>query len=488
MNRPADPRLPQTAAPKIYRCGTLTYAKPALAILFFWLLWGDFCYTLMEAVTGPIMQLKFQALKASNFEIGLVLGTIPSAIYSILNPVVSFKSDRFRSRWGRRIPFILVSLPFLVIGLVGMAFGDRLGFWLHAHVGILRGASSDQVAIWTLGVLLVTFTFFNTFVTSTFWYLFNDVVPENLLARFMAWFRAIGTLSAALYSFFIFPLSGTHSMEIFIGAALLYLVGFGLMCFNVKEGEYPPPTALVGGRTGPLAAIATYGKETHAFPHYWYLWINTFIGGIGGGAGTFALFFKLAIGLTMKDIGILAGALSIAVSVLTLGAGWLADRYHPIRVVLVGSLIGLVVVHPLSMIWLFWQPAPNVVFWVMMAISICLSAPQMALTGMWDPPMLMRLFPRTHYGQFCSINAVWRSVGGMCGGTLAGVFLDIMTRYVGRDRAYFYLPIWGLIFSIPAFLLLFKLYQSWKRYGGDESYVPPVLNHGPSPAPGAVEP
>ena len=63
-----------------------------------------------------------------------------------------------------------------------------------------------------------------------------------------------------------------------------------------------------------------------------------------------------------------------------------------------------------------------------------------------------------------------------------------MTRYVGRDRAYFYLPIWGLIFSIPAFLLLYKLYQSWKRYGGDESYVPPVLVHRPDPAQGAVEP
>ena len=26
----------------IYRAGTLTYTKPALAILFFWLIWGIF--------------------------------------------------------------------------------------------------------------------------------------------------------------------------------------------------------------------------------------------------------------------------------------------------------------------------------------------------------------------------------------------------------------------------------------------------------------
>ena len=74
---------------KIYHAGTLTYTKAALAGLFFWLLWGDFCYTVMESVTGPIMQLKFQKLDASNTEIGLILGTIPSIVYSILNPIIT---------------------------------------------------------------------------------------------------------------------------------------------------------------------------------------------------------------------------------------------------------------------------------------------------------------------------------------------------------------------------------------------------------------
>ena len=35
----------------VYRVGTLSYTKPKLFILFCWLLWGDFCYMLME--TGP---------------------------------------------------------------------------------------------------------------------------------------------------------------------------------------------------------------------------------------------------------------------------------------------------------------------------------------------------------------------------------------------------------------------------------------------------
>ena len=461
-----------------YRAGTLTYTKPALVILLFWLFWGDFCFTVMEAVTGPIMQLKFQKLQASNTEIGLIIVTIPSLIYTILLPIISFKSDRFRSRLGRRIPFLLFSLPFLVALLFIMAFGENLGRWLFAHVPFLHSLSANQAVIMVLGGLLILFTFFNTFTNSTFWYLFNDVVPEHLLARFMAWFRTISMLSTSFYSFFIFPYSATHSTEIFVGAGFLYLTGFGLMCYFVREGKYPPPPPYIGGRTGPLAAILTYVKETHAFPHYWYLWICTFFGAIGGGtAYLFALFYYLAIGLNTSQIGAINGTNTVVVGLFTLAAGWLADRYHPIRVVLWGNIINTFIVTPTGLLWLFWHPSASPIFWVIMTINIVIGGPGAAMGGMWDPPMLMRLFPRLQYGQFCSINGVWRSMGGILGGVMLGEFLDFISRWVGKEHAYYYLPAWTLFFGMPSFYLFVKLYFSWKKLGGDENYEAPVLSH-----------
>jgi maltose/moltooligosaccharide transporter len=360
----------KTEAVKTYHAGTLTYTKAALAVLIFWLFWGDVCYTVMEAVTGPIMQFKFQKLDASNTEIGLILITIPGLIYTCLNPIISFQSDRFRSRWGRRIPFLVFSLPFLVFLLVCMAFGDRIGLWMGGHADFLRGISPNQVAIMTLGLLLVLFSFFNTFANTTFWYLFNDVVPEPLLARFMSWFRMISMLSTSMYSFFIFPYSPTHSTEIFLGAALLYLTGFGLMCYFVKEGEYPPPPPYIGGQTGPIAAIKSYGLETHAFSHYRYRWLASFFSRMGGGvAFTFNLYYLLAIGLSAQQIGIVNGSVYIVGSFCTPFAGWLADRYHPIRVVLVGAAIGTFAATPLGLIWIFWHPSNSIVFWVTLLVK-----------------------------------------------------------------------------------------------------------------------
>ena len=34
--------------PKSYPVGTLSYTRPTLAVLVFWLMWGNFCYMLFR--------------------------------------------------------------------------------------------------------------------------------------------------------------------------------------------------------------------------------------------------------------------------------------------------------------------------------------------------------------------------------------------------------------------------------------------------------
>jgi maltose/moltooligosaccharide transporter len=117
-----------------------------------------------------------------------------------------------------------------------------------------------------------------------------------------------------------------------------------------------------------------------------------------------------------------------------------------------------------------------------MAIALGLTAPVSALVGVWDPPLLMRLFPRERYGQFCSANAIWRAAGGIIGGLLTGVFLDFIARRIGRERAYLYIPVWQIIFAVPGLVLFLLMYNRWKHHGGDESYMPPMVDATPSPA------
>ena len=460
--------------PKLYKAGTLTYTKAALAILFLWLFWGDFCFVVMECAIGGLMQLKFLALGAHNTVIGLFMATIPGAINMICNPVISFKSDRYRSRWGRRIPFIIFTMPFLVACLYGLGFGDQMGFWLQHHIAALGSRfSPEAVAVVVVGVLFALFSFFNTFVNSVFWYLFNDVVPEVLLARFMSWFRLISIGSAALYSAFIFSHAETHLTEIFLGIGTLYLFGFGLMCLKIKEGEYPPPPENIGGKVGVIPAIKTYAKECFSIPHYWYMFLVSMGVSAAGSTGLFGLFFVKSLGLSMAMIATLGVAYQLSSGIVMPLTGWLADRYHPIRVVLWG-LVAQLLIEPIGLIWLFWHPAPKVIFYVMGAMSVCLRAPITSLVWVMDPPLFMRVFPRERYGQFGSANAMCRSFASMIGGLLVGVYLDVLTRHFGAKTAYCLLPLWSIIFYAGTLFCMFKFYRSWKQHGGDSAYVAPL--------------
>lgn len=453
-------------------------------MVFLWLLWGDFCFMLMENVIPSLMPLKLKALGASNTTIGMVVIAIPSAINTVFNPIISFRSDRFRSRWGRRIPFILFSMPFLVLSLVGLGFGDAMGDVFHKHLGpAIENLSPRLVIICGFGVLMVLFSVFNTFVNSTFWYLFNDVVPEELLARFMSWFRMISLISVSLYNFLVFPYATSHFREILVGTALLYLVGFGLMCLNVKEGDYPPAPASVGGRSGFRAGIATYLKECLTLRHYWWLFLGNLFLCAYSSTMPMMVFFYQGTGLDLDHIGKILATINISTALFVLGAGWLADRYNPIRVVLAGQIFQVVVVLPISCIWLFWQPSPSIAFWMWMGISLLMTAPASAFLAMSDPPLLMRIFPRERYGQFCSANAICKSIGTVLGGVLAGLFLDLLTRTGSWTDVYTFLPIVQILFSIPVVFFLFKLYRSWKAYGGDSSYSAPLYQeHAIDPA------
>ena len=491
-------------SPKTWKCGTLNYTRPKLAILFFWLLWGDVCYVLMESVTPGIMPLKLHDLGAPNWLLGMMMTTLSGGITFFLNPVISFKSDRFRSRWGRRIPFIVGSAPLLVACLVLIAFGDRVGYWAHDHLGFLARYSPNTVAVAVLGFALAMFTFFNTFVTAVFWYLFNDVVPEHLLARFMSWFRVVSTATSAFYGFFIFGHARTHFTEIFVGAALLYFVGFLLMCLNVKEGEYPPPPANIDHKVGRIAEMKTYGKECFSLSHYRYQYIITFCGSVSAGIGMFGVFMSLGLGMTLEQSGRINATMNVTVAVMILISGWLADRYHPIRVVMAGVFFQFIVATPLTFIWFFWHTTPANVYHYSLVIAVVLSAPIAAMNGVWDPPLFMRYFPRDRYGQFCSANAMCRAAGGIVGGALAGIYLDVvgkyftpadiahraggvavggvasvldpdlLSRFSGHYNQYYYIPFWHLAFSIPGVFLIVKMYRSWKKYGGDASYIPPL--------------
>ena len=286
MSTEAPPK-PETT----YKCGTLEYTKRGLMGVFVWLLWGDLVYHWMENIDSQIFPLLLGSMGASNLVIMLYSSTIQSALTVIICPIVSFKSDRYRSRWGRRIPFLAAATPFVGLFMVLTGYSVEIGEFLATGWFQQSGMTQLRITLIFMGFAVVCYQIFSLVISSIYYYLFNDVVPERFLGKFLALFRAVAAGGGSLFSFVFFPHILTHWKEMFIGFGLLYTAGFLAMCVMVKEGEYPPPPPVEKGKGSKLAPVKAYFKECFCHKFYWYFYITYALWFAQGSMGTFDAHF-----------------------------------------------------------------------------------------------------------------------------------------------------------------------------------------------------
>jgi Na+/melibiose symporter-like transporter len=286
-------------SPPPWKIGTLSYSKRGLAVLFGWLLWGDFAWNMKERAINPIAQLLLRRLTAPDWLVGLLIGSIPTAIGFFLSPFVSVKSDRYRSPWGRRIPFILIPTPFVVVMMIGLAFCPEIGDWFRQHLSPARSESACRIgafAVFWTGLEIATIIA-NTLVGA----LINDVVPHTLIGRFFGLFRIVGLAA-------------------------------GVVFLNVKEGKYAPPPPPEDNAHGRLSPLISYFKECFSHPYYLWFFAATTLGNLAmAPINTFSVFHAHSVGMSNEAYGKCI-ALSWAISgLIAYQLGIFADRFHPIR-------------------------------------------------------------------------------------------------------------------------------------------------------------
>jgi MFS family permease len=456
--------LPQQADG--YSVGTLRYTGMGLVVVFGWLLWGDFCFTLMEKVMPEIYPLfLLDRLGASNTTANIFMITIPQILVVVLCPAISFRSDRTRSRWGRRIPYMTFTAPFLCLFLVGLGFSDAIAEYMQAsRMPELLHITPYATTLAIAGVLVIGFSFFNDFVGSVYWYLFADVVPRRLLGQFLGLFRLVGIGADVVFRKYVFPHASTHMQWIFLGVAVLYIVGFSLMCMRVKEGEYPPVDDL-SARPSIGEQVPVYFRQCFQHPIYVLFFLHsTGIALARNGLLAHTLYCKGLPNLDLQKMGSVMASVSLVTMFLTYPAGWLADKFHPLRICMVS---GLLLIPAYFACFLFLRDYDSFVAttWATSILSTIYIA---ALI-----PTHVSLFPREKYGQFASANAMLRSGAVVAGGFVVGLFLDVMTASGAHRDGYRWMYFWFSSWQLFGMLCLVGVYVQWKRRGGISGYTAP---------------
>ena len=407
---------------KIYRAGTLTYTVGGIAALFAVLLWGDFAWSMKERAIQSIAALTVKSFGISDFAYGLLIISFPSFTNIILGPIISYKSDRYRGRLGRRIPFLIFTTPFVVTGVIGMGFSPMLGKWLQQLIGV-----------------------------------------ENISYHTSALFRAISLGAGILFNFWLLSKVETYALYICIALGVLYGFGFTLLCCRIKEGKYPPPPPVDetdSAVKGAFEAVKTYFRESFSLPYYRWVFLGyTLCCLTNSPINIFTIFYAKSIGMTMGELGkclALTYMISFGLSYLL---GILADRFHPLRMTIASiAFYGLVMIAGGTLV------QGKISFAVFLIIHGVTAGSFTTLSA----SLPMRLFPSARFAQFCSAMGMVMALSSTLAAPVFGTILD----WTGNNYRFTF---WfGFIISLLALSVLFVVYRYFNAYGGLKAYRPPA--------------
>jgi len=315
-----------------FRAGTLHYGVWGLLALVGWLLVGELGIAVRERWAQPIGLVVLRNVGASDTSIALLLSTVPAVISLLLVPAIGLRSDRCRSRWGRRRPYLLVSAPLGAGAMLCVAAAPALAVWAHT----LLGTWSPGLRKLDLGFFCLFWTVFEAAAMTTvalFNGLVNDVMPHGLLGRLYAVLRIAGLGVAIFFNMSLFALADTRLFELLLTIALVFGLSIPLMCLMVREGAYPAPTPAPAGAMAPRAPAHTQLLQCCSQRrHLWAFGAFMLAAVTFSPFNTFSQNYALGLGLSKAEFGTLT-ATGYAVSIASaFGIGWLADRFGAVRV------------------------------------------------------------------------------------------------------------------------------------------------------------
>jgi len=466
QDHPETPSLPARTAQARYQVGTLAYSRGGLALVMFWLLGGDFFFQLMESLTPALIPLQLRWAGASDTLIGTLSGSLGAALGFFLYPIAGVQSDRHRGRLGRRRPFLIWCIPPAMLSLVLLGAAKPAGDFLYRIFASLGGAgvtAAGCTIVW-IGVCATVFLVFNVYINQMHVCLFADVIPQQVLGKYVGVSRAVGALGNLAFNRWVLGWAEAYTFHVYLLIALLFAGTFALLIWQVKEGDYPPPPPKQG--RGGWAAIKSYLQECFTHPFYlnfyclsFFFWASlvplsfvVFFGTTSGQPG-----YAPTLGLPLQEFGQVKGWTFIIQIPVFFVVGFLADWFHPLRVAILGLLLA-----SLSYFACFWfiRDARSLLLWWSVnqgSLAIYLGA-IIALSP--------RLLPRARYGQFISANQTFGFIPLVIGPPLCGLLLESI-----RDYRYTFVLCGGC--TLIAFIASITLYLQWRKLGGDRDCSPP---------------
>ena len=348
---------------------------------------ASLAWSLYNSMVPQILKAKFTD-SALVIGLVLVLGNIAGVV---LEPTFGWISDRTRTRFGRRMPYIMIGIPICAVA-----------FFLIPHMSTLGSLMAVLI------VFCIVMAIWRTPTIS----LMPDLTPgplrsqANGLVNFMG---GLGTLIAfvgggTLLNKGGFPLP-------FLVAAIIMVLALGAMIWKVRE----PPQAYEPKVKQPRVPLDPAVKKSLftmlAACFFWFI-------GYSAVEGFFTVYATTTLHVKDGTAAILLGVYSIAFMAMAIPAGFIGARFGRRKMILIG-LIGVTVAF-----------IPMILGSSVIVTIICLFVGGVfwACVNINSLPMVLRMGPDGSGGTMTGYYYLFSVASQILGPITVGAFID----YAGR--------------------------------------------------------
>jgi MFS family permease len=394
----------------------------------------SFMWNSLHVIILPAVLLNFVPETLKNTYLGL-LTFVGLIIAMSVQPVSGWLSDRWQSRWGRRRPlmslgtaldFIFLAflawaggLPMLAIGYIGLQFTSNI-----AH-GPAQGLLPDQVPAEQMGAASGIRNLMD---------MAGLIVSSLLMGRLLD------------------PITADPLKPLLVVAAVL-LVGALITILGVREvsSRVDSPEKQQPNSASVRGALLRDMRSALGYGTYPWLLASRFMFLLGiYDIQVFAQYYirdVIATDNPVKLTGDLLAAITLALVVCALAAGWLGDRLGHRKVQYAGSTIGML---GSLLLLLARTPQTLMIFGGILGVGIGLF-----LTSNWA--LVNRLAPVAEAGVFLGLTNL-ATAGSGAVGRLLGPVIDLLNNAdPGVYAGYSALFIFGAVCTGASALLLAKV-------------------------------
>jgi len=297
----------------------------------------------------PIFLKEEFALSAT--AIGFVM-TWDNYLNMFIQPIVGERSDRTRTRIGRRKPWMLVGAPLAAIFFIGIPLANTV--------------------IMIMFAILLTNVAMALFRSPTI-ALLGDLFPSSQRSTANGIINLMGGLGTIIAFLIGGVLYGLGRITPFVFGSVVMLAAIVVVLLFIREPEYPPEDDEKDTKHGFLSNLGEVLKASDRSGLYILLAILCWFLGYNALETWISSFGKFQLGIEEGRMSILTSSMALTFVIFAVPSGLLATRFGRKRVIMVGiggmvvlTLYGLIV-NNLGMLLMLLIPAG--IFWALINVN-----------------------------------------------------------------------------------------------------------------------